>query len=80
MCFIGEQGRRPQNQLNIFNLGHLESIGETAQGGIRAQLHVGFMPRAVRPAGPLALPTPFEFTPPCAGEDPGSQNHPRVAG
>lgn len=43
-------------------------------------MHVGFVLRAVRPAGPVALPAPFEFTSPYAGEDSGSQSHPGVAG
>ena len=71
MYFTGGQGCQSQNQLNLFGLDRLESVRQTAQGGIRAQVHVGFIPRAVSPAGPLAIPTSFEFTSPYAEEGQG---------
>ena len=80
MYFTGGQGCQSQNQLNLLCLDRLESVRQTAQGGIRAQMHVGFILRAVSPAGPLAIPTPFEFTSPYAEEGPGSQSHPGGAG
>lgn len=83
MCFIREQGCQPQDRLHRFRLGgrrSLESVGETAQGAIWAQMHVGLLPRAVSPAGPLALPAPFEFTSPYAEEDQRSQSSPGVVG
>lgn len=84
--FIGEQVCQPHNQLHILWLNRrrrLESIGEAAEGAIWAQVHVGFLPRAVSPAGSLALPAPFELTSPCAGhaeEDCRSHSSPGAPG
>lgn len=86
MHFIGEQGCQPQNQLHFLWLNRprrLESVGEAAEGAVWAQVHVGFLPCAVSPAGSLALPAAFEFTSPCAEhaeEDYRSQSSPGVPG
>lgn len=81
--FYEEQVCQPPNRLHILCLmGHwrLESIGDTAQGGIWAQVHEGFILGAVSPAGSLAIPAPFEFTSPCGEEDHRSQDSPGVTG
>lgn len=74
--FYEEQVWRPQNQLHILWLMgrcRLDAVGDTAQGGIRAQVHEGFVPGAVSPAGSLAIPAPLEFTSPCEDEGHRSQ-------
>lgn len=75
--FYEEQVCQPQNQLHILWLMEhcrLDSIGDTAQGGVWAQVHEGFVLGAVSPAGSLAIPAPFEFTSPCKEESHRSQN------